>query len=331
MAPAFTISSSTVFDRLMTGCLSNLPDVFAHHLLGTSEFDALIEPGDLSKKMMSSKSLKSVKPSLYRFFKSLLLILQQVTETNLLTFILSSVERSIPFLLPFGRLAKKFLKALVHLWASSDTASVQLAAFLRLRQMAITMPFPFIEHCLKSLYLSFARTSKFVSESRQDSLAFMSNCVVELYGLDMASSYQHAFIYIRQLALHLRTAYIKKTTEALQKVYSWQYLNCLRVWARVIAAYPAQEQLRELLFPLVQLTMGLLRLVPAAKYYPLLFHGVSLLQQLAAETQTFIPCASLLVSVLENPALHRKPKLTTKAVPSLHLMIKLNKELLDPR
>jgi nucleolar complex protein 2 len=92
-----------------------------------------------------------------------------------------------------------------------------VAAFLRIRQAAAVLPFPFLEHCLKGAYLAYARSAKFMSESNLPGLTLMGNCLVELYGLDMTSSYQHAFVYLRQLALHLRAAYTKKTPEALHK------------------------------------------------------------------------------------------------------------------
>jgi nucleolar complex protein 2 len=118
---------------------------------------------------------------------------------------------------------------------------VKLAAFLRVRQMATVLPFPFLEECLKALYLAYARNCKFVTEASLPGLTLMGNCVVELYGLDMTSSYQHAFVYIRQLALHLRSAYTKKTPEALQRVHGWQYVNCLKVGAPCRAAHASSS------------------------------------------------------------------------------------------
>lgn len=40
---------------------------------------------------------------------------------------------------------------------------------------------------------------------------FLGNCVIELYGVDLPTAYQHAFIFIRQLAMILREALNAKT------------------------------------------------------------------------------------------------------------------------
>lgn len=79
---------------------------------------------------------------------------------------------------------------------------------------------------------SFVRNAKFVSESNMPSIMLMARCLVQLYALDPHSAYQHGFVYIRQLALHLRAAINAKTKDAVNNVYCWQYINCLRVSAR---------------------------------------------------------------------------------------------------
>lgn len=41
-------------------------------------------------------------------------------------------------------------------------------------------------------------------------IAFMQNSLVEIFSLDENLSYQYGFVYIRQLAIHLRNAILQK-------------------------------------------------------------------------------------------------------------------------
>ncbi len=65
--------------------------------------------------------------------------------------------------------------------------------------------------------------------------------------------HQHGFVYIRQLAIHLRTAVAARSKDSFRSVYNWQFLNSLRLWAAVLCAHaPADAQLRALVYPLTQ-------------------------------------------------------------------------------
>jgi nucleolar complex protein 2 len=61
--------------------------------------------------------------------------------------------------------------------------------------------------------------------------------VVEIYRLDPTESYQHAFVYIRQLAIHLRGAIVTKKKESFAQVYNWQFLSSLKV---LVSSSPLQ-------------------------------------------------------------------------------------------
>lgn len=159
----------------------------------------------------------------------------------------------------------------------------------------------------------------------------MRRCLVDLYGLDMASSYQHAFVYIRQLAIHLRNALTLKQKESYKHVYNWQYVNCLKAWGSIIASYPDENQLKPLVYPLVQVITGTIRLVPTSKYFPLRFHCIQILIQLAMSTRRYIPIAPMLLEMLSSSFLSTKPSGSTQRPPKLISIVRLSKKELNSR
>jgi nucleolar complex protein 2 len=358
----FQITSPVVFDRLMSVCLVNCQEEFYYHLLekksgkgkddeedSDDESASGSEDGEKKKtfdenkpinpsKLSKSPHWSKVGPSMESFLKSTLHLLTEAgKDANLLKFVLTALSKYVPYLTAFPKITKKLLKTCVKLWSapldtSEDYNSVRLQAFLRIRQLAITQPYPLIEDCLKMTYLSYAQRSKFGTASNVTSvlptLTFMGNCIVELYTLDYASAYQHAFIYIRQLALHLRTALMKHTPESLAAVYCWQYIHCLKLWVAVLSASQKKNDsfdesssklgggagkddeanlLRSLVYPLTEIISGVCRLIPITRYVPLRLHCVRLLQQLAASTESFIPTTSLLLGILDLKEISMKP------------------------
>jgi len=214
----------------------------------------------------------------------------------------------------------------------TDYQSVRLHAYLRIRQLSLLLPFPFIEQSLKAVYLSYARSAKFAtSEIHWPTLTFLGNCIVELYGLDHVSGYQHGFVYIRQLALHLRAAISKKDAGSLRVVYCWQFIHCLKLWGAVLSSAVSdvgghdvngqvnESELKGLVYPYTEVVYGTLRLLPTTRYLPLRFHCVRMLQQLASCTESYIPTSTILLDVLSLKELSLKPKRPPKkkAIPQV--------------
>lgn len=70
---------------------------------------------------------------------------------------------------------------------------------------------------------------------------FMATCVTEIFGLDAAAAYEHAFTYIKQLAVLLRTAMDAKTKDAFREVYCWQTVSSLELWAKLLSTHADNE------------------------------------------------------------------------------------------
>ena len=72
---------------------------------------------------------------------------------------------------------------------------------------------------------------------------------------------QFAFVYIRQLAVHLRNAMTDGGKDAVKSCCNWQFLNCLRLWVAVLAAYPGENELGALVYPMVRVLVTIAALL----------------------------------------------------------------------
>ena len=107
------------------------------------------------------------------------------------------------------------------------------------------------------MYMSYARNCKFTSPSTWPGINFMRRSLVEIMALQESLTYKHAFLYIRQLAIHLRNAITLKKKDSIVTVYNWQFVHCLHLWSSLLGALPDSQLLRPLLYPLVQVSYSI--------------------------------------------------------------------------
>jgi nucleolar complex protein 2 len=91
-------------------------------------------------------------------------------------------------------------------------------------------------------------------------------------------------------------------------------------------ATTGQNFLQELIYPLVQVCIGVLRLNPSAQYFPLQFHCMRALIRLVQKTGTFIPLAPYLFEILHSAEVRRnaKPSILKPLDFTIHLKVPKN-------
>ena len=318
----YAITNSTVYNDLMFAVVSRLHETLGKllHVKATQSTSPVT-----AKNLPSSHSRwPNLKNAVKSFLKNFLHLISQVTDTNMLVMMFKNLEHYTSYAACYPALPKKFLRQLLKVWSTTSKKELRLVSFLCIRRLALNTPFPFIEQCMKGLYLSFVRNAKVMNDQSRSAVAMMAKCIVELAGLDMVAAYQHAFVYIRQLAIHLRNAIKNKSKDSYAAVFNWQFMNCLMVWSAVISTYPGEKQLKALVYPLVQIIIGTVNLVSAAKYFPMRFHCTDLLNKLSAATGgTLIPVPSLLLDVLRCPEFG-KLAASTRRPPRLEYSVKVS-------
>ncbi|ORY51882.1 Noc2-domain-containing protein [Rhizoclosmatium globosum] len=308
----YVAGNEKIANNVTVLAVKHVVSVFDHHLPVKVNKGKTPLPSSAPKWKVVSPLVKSLLSHILRF-------LEQVSDEGMLRFILRESEKLAVYFACIPKYAKDLLKRLLKYWTST-TAETRITAFLTIRRLAISCPSPFLENAIKGAYATYTSASRTTNLHTWSSIGFMANCFVELVGLDVASGYRFGFVYLRTLANGLRNAITTKSKESFKKVYNWQYINALRLWTRVLSHFcepgstaesAGGKALRPLIYPLVQIILGLMRLKPSAKYLPLRFQCCRMIIDICKKTRVFVPLASNLFELFDTAELRGNPKPST--------------------
>lgn len=242
------------------------------------------------------------------------------------SYILRRVRHSAIFFRDYDKIRRKFIAEAMKIFSSAEDEP-RVQAILFVRALAIGLPSLCLDSCLKSVYKSFTSASKFFTSASAPSIRFMASCAVEMYGIDLGATYQHAFVAVKDLASQMRQALTSKSKESYKEVYCWQTINSLELWVTVLVAYP--KDLEALFYPVSQLLIGACSLIGSPSFIPLRLKCIRMMNELASCRQLYIPVAPLLVEILQWKDLGRKPKpVAANSIPDISLRLRVGSTIL---
>ncbi|KAK0078279.1 hypothetical protein PV325_002733, partial [Microctonus aethiopoides] len=315
----YKVDGGLIFNGVVQLCLLNLPTAFKQFL----NIETLV-----GSEIHKSKRFPKLKGVLKSYLADLLKILQNVTSSDILTVLLKHLHQMIPYTHSFSSLNKPLMRILLKLWSTGEE-TVRVVAFLNILQIATSRNETILDTLMKTMYIKYVENSKFVSPNTLPGINFMKHSLAEIYMLNQSLAYNHAFLYIRQLAIHLRNAMTLKKKENFQTVYNWQYINSLRFWCDLITLSRGQSALRSLIYPLVQIITGTIKLIPTSQFYPLRFHCVQMLINISKETGTFIPTLPFLLEILTAYDFNKKHKAVSMKPISTICLLRMSKAQLQ--
>ena len=336
------LASSSAFNDLVQFVLAEADDIF-RGLLGDKPAKSTQEQYDYEPT--KSNRWKKVEPVVKSYIGNTLHLLGQLTDASMTSLVLRRLAASVAFLKPFERLTKRVTRTTLMCFSSGEP-KLRISAIVLLRAIAATCPGPALERAVKGVYRAYASNAKFMNANSAENIAFMSACVVEMFGIDQNQSYGLAFAYIRQLATLLRNALAQKTKDAFKSVYCWQYINCLECFERILTAHASNRDysgsgehtkdgstsiLRPLAYPVQQIALGAARVLPSARYAPLRIRLLKILNRLSRSAETFAPVAPLALELLNFSEMYKAPMSTKAPSPDFTLALRVSKtELRSP-
>lgn len=331
----YSIRESDVYHQVLVTALNQVPQVLAHHLPVKETASGKI------KLSLDSKKFKALTSLIKSHTSSVHQLLTNLSDAQTLKLTLSSVEPMLPYLLQFRKLLKALTKVVVGIWADvSTTEATRITAFLVLRRLMVIGDAGIRETVLKASYEGVVKGSRNTTVHTLAGVNLMKNSATELWGLDQNVSYTTGFSFIRQLAMHLRGSITTTSKEAYKAVYNWQYVHSLDFWSRVLSQHcdgfveakvGKQSALRPLIYPVVQIIIGAMRLIPTASYFPLRFQLTRALLRISRATGTYIPLAPSILEVLNLAEMRKPPKTSTLKPLDFNTSIRAPKSYLRTR
>ncbi|XP_052284319.1 nucleolar complex protein 2 homolog [Dreissena polymorpha] len=299
----YKVEGAKVYNAVVRMCLVEVPGALQKIL-------NLPARTDLQKPVLPTskdQKWKVVRSDVKSYLTDVLQLLTGLSQSGMIDVLLKHIHKLVVFYACYPKVAKIMLKKVIHQWSAGEETS-RVLAFLCVNRIIRINPEAMLENCVKQLYIAYVRNCKFTSPNTLPLINFMQRSFVEVLSLDYDLAYQYAFIYIRQLAIHLRNAITTKKKESCQAVYNWQFIHCLSLWCRVLCATYPNEVMQPLIYPLVQVIIGTIKLVPTQRYYPLRFHCCATLTQLSKATKTFVPVLPFLLEVFEQTDFNKRHK-----------------------
>ncbi|KAI4953394.1 hypothetical protein J4E91_002241 [Alternaria rosae] len=331
----YSITDPDVYHQVQVTTLHLVPKVLQHHL------PVKESAGGRIRVATDSKKFRTLTPLLKSHTVSIHHLLENLSDAKTLQMTLDSLSHMLPYILSFKKVVREVVRSVASVWAdSANNDGTRVSAFLVLRRLVVIADPSIREAVLKQVYQGLVKSARNTTIHTIQGINLMKNTAAELWGIDPTVGYTTGFGFIRQLAIHLRTSITNKTKDSYKTVYNWQYIHSLDFWSRVISMHCESlreaesgkpSPLRPLIYPVVQVTLGAMRLIPTSQYFPLRFQLIRSLLRIAQATSTYIPLAPALVEVLNSAEMKKPPKPSTLKALDFSISIRATKAFLRTR
>ena len=231
-------------------------------------------------------------------------------DSSLILCTFESLKNHIKLLKTQKRLTELTIKLGVKYWLelSEEEVSINDNIYIEfLKEVAISGEYDFV---LKSTYLGFLTYAKSMNKSTCNKINYLCNNILYLLSYyDEDIGYKNVFMFLRKITIELNRTINDKKLSSIKTIYNWQVINSLMLWGKLIEgcyknnknkdSIKLKDSYKLLLYPYIQIVIGVLRLHNVPNFIPLKLNLLKILINLSNVSNTYIPLASYFLDMLE--------------------------------
>ncbi|KAK4518551.1 uncharacterized protein ATC70_008770 [Mucor velutinosus] len=303
----YRVESSKVYIKLVRNTLKAAYPILSQHIYFLKKERY---PG-------KTKNWPKLEKVIQLYLNNCVRFLKELSQDEVIQFVLEQLAPCTLYMGCFPKISREYLRVLLDRWSdvalSAETRSDCHKAIKHFATTAIDANRKnYMPNVLKGIYLVFANRATKINQTSLPVIQQMLEEAGDIYTVDSKASYEHASVYVRQLADHLKKAKKSQTVESFKQIYTWQFVSCLDFWASVVAAtcdpsVGESSPMQAIVHPLVEVCLHTIRLNPTAQFLPLRIHLVRTLTGLIDSTGYYIPLASYLFEILSSDIFKGNP------------------------
>lgn len=221
-------------------------------------------------------------------------------DQSLITLAFSELLTNVNLVKMFKSYTEGLTKLAIKYWLLLDfEGSAICLGFLK--EVAASGEFDYV---LKGCYLGYLSQAKTMNESTYEKIELLQeNIIYLLKQCDSESGYRNVFLFLRKLSIELNRTLTDKKWSSIKNIYNWQVINALILWFKVLnECYKnnLSSDYKLLAYPLIQITLGVLKLYYNANYIPLRLILLEKITELIKVSGVNVPLGFYILEIFES-------------------------------
>ena len=161
------------------------------------------------------------------------------------------------------------VKVVSECWADRSNHELEISSFLLLERIAKLDMEQYYQEIARKAFSAYLKKAAASSLETLPKIAFMQQCLVQLFALDINFTYKQAFDSLKSIVLLVKAVTIDKKKEMQPELCSWKTVHALYLWVSLYGSIKNYGILSSLVYPIVETIKEIIAYACGPRFYPL--------------------------------------------------------------